>query len=126
MRCVEHCPKHTPFILKEYKREINRFIDAKRSDYPPFPAYYFTLQAQAILREHQEQVLDALSNNTVVPDFPEKVITERLHNTWHDTGEAIINNWIGHVYQTTNSDRKKCFMEGIDPDDPLGIRHQYK
>ncbi|NOX91520.1 MAG: homoserine O-succinyltransferase, partial [Gammaproteobacteria bacterium] len=36
--------------------------------------------------------------------------------------EAMINNWIGHVYQTTNSDRKKRFMEGIDPDDPLGIK----
>ena len=42
-------------------------------------------------------------------------------NTWHDTAEGIVANWIGLVYQLTHEQRKLPFMEGVDPDDPLGI-----
>jgi len=33
-----------------------------------------------------------------------------------------VNNWLGLVYQVTNLDRKQQFMQGIDPDDPLGMK----
>jgi len=110
-------------LLKEYKREIQLFVTGKRNDYPPFPDNYFGLQVKAILLEYKSQLIKAKSDDQPLPVFPEELIQSRLHNTWHDTGEAMINNWIGRVYQTTNSDRKKRFMEGIDPDDPLGIRY---
>ena len=29
---------------------------------------------------------------------------------------------MGYVYQLTNSDRRKPFMDGVDPNNPLGIR----
>ena len=44
-----------------------------------------------------------------------------VDNTWGDTGKAIFNNWLGLVYQHTNLDRRKQFMEGVDPDNPLGL-----
>jgi homoserine O-succinyltransferase len=109
-------------LLKEYKREVQLFIDGKRHSYPPFPDNYFSLQVQAVLLEHKAQLADAAVKGKPLPAFPEELIRTLLHNTWHDTGEAMINNWIGRVYQTTNSDRKKCFMDGINPNDPLGIK----
>ena len=42
-------------------------------------------------------------------------------DSWGDTGKAIVNNWLGLVYQLTNLDRKLQFMPGVDPDDPLGL-----
>jgi len=108
-------------LLKEYKREINRFINGNRNDYPPFPQHYFSAQVKAILMEYHDQLIVALANNQQAPAFPENVVTPLLHNTWHDTAEAVINNWIGKVYQITNSDRKLPFMDGIDPDNPLGL-----
>ncbi len=109
-------------LLKEYKREINRFINGDCPDYPPFPSAYFDLQTQAILREHQVNVQKALDKGDASPALPEQLIGEHLHNTWRDSGRAIISNWVGRVYQTTNSDRTKCFMDGVDPDDPLGLK----
>lgn len=113
-------------LLKEYKREISLYIIGERADYPPFPEAYFSIQAQAILLEYKDRVLDALSveerAGENIPEFPEDLIIERLNNTWHDTAKAVINNWVGRVYQVTNKDRRKCFMDGIDADDPLGIR----
>lgn len=109
-------------LLKEYKREVLRFIGQQRDDYPPFPDNYFSLRVQAILNEYRQKVLTAIANQLSLPEFPENLIRGLLHNTWHDSGEAVINNWIGRVYQTTNNDRKKHFMDGVDPNDPLGIR----
>ena len=33
-----------------------------------------------------------------------------------------MGNWMGLIYQVTNSDRKLPFMDGVDPNDPLGLR----
>ena len=46
----------------------------------------------------------------------------RLDNTWHDTGEAVVGNWMGLVYQLTHKDRRQPFMAGGDPENPLGLR----
>ena len=45
-----------------------------------------------------------------------------VDNTWGDTGKAIINNWLGLVYQLTNLDRRQQFMQGVNPDDPLKLK----
>ncbi len=111
-------------LLKEYKREVLRFAAGQRPDYPPFPEHYFSLQSQAILEEHRDRVISALDHGTPLPELPERLIAQRLDNTWHDTAEAVINNWIGKVYQITNIDRRLPFQDGVDPDDPLGLRRR--
>jgi len=110
-------------LMKEYKREVFRAIAGER-DWPHFPKHYFVPQSRAILTEYREKVLAALAagNGAALPAFPEELLDERLFNTWRDTAKSIMNNWIGHVYQITNIDRKKPFMDGIDPADPFGIK----
>ena len=107
-------------LLKEYKREIGRYIDQEIDEYPPVPVNYFSLQSCAILDEYREQVIAARKNKLSAPAFPEDLIVPHLDNTWHDSAEAVINNWIGKVYQITNIDRKNPFNEGVDPRNPLG------
>lgn len=108
-------------LLKEYKREVVHFFNDQRHDYPPFPDNYFSLQVQAALNEYEQRVrLNKLKGNPI-PEFPENFITSKLDNTWHDTAEAILNNWIGKVYQVTNMDRKIAFQENIDPKNPLNL-----
>ncbi|HGX93519.1 MAG TPA: homoserine O-succinyltransferase [Candidatus Tenderia sp.] len=109
-------------LLKEYKREVLRFAAGERQDYPPFPENYFTLQSQAILNEHQDHVRAAMEKGAPIPELPETLLD--LDNTWHDTAEAVINNWIGKVYQITHTDRRLPFQEDIDANDPLGLRRK--
>jgi len=116
-----HPEYDTISLLKEYKREVLLFANGKRKGYPPFPQNYFNLQVQAIFDEFQDQLLNSLEKGEPLPDFPEQLVTPMLDNTWHDTAESVINNWIGKVYQLTNKDRKIPFMEGIDPDNPLAL-----
>jgi homoserine O-succinyltransferase/O-acetyltransferase len=109
-------------LLKEYKREVLRYAGGGRPDYPPFPDHYFTPQIQAVLEEYRDTLEQARRDGRPVPDLPEELILPHIDNTWHDTAEAVLNNWIGKVYQTTNNDRRKPFMDDVDPDDPLGLR----
>jgi homoserine O-succinyltransferase len=108
-------------LLKEYKREILRFSAGQRPDYPPFPENYFDKTTQAVLNEHKQRVIKAKLAGQAIPELPEELITPKLDNTWHDSAEAVINNWMGKVYQTTHSDRKLPFMPHIDPNNPLGL-----
>ena len=109
-------------LLKEYKREVLRYANGEREDYPPFPENYFSAQAEAVLDEFRERLLAAMQRGAPHPALPETLVTRRLHNTWHDTAEAVIGNWVGKVYQVTNNDRRVPFMDDVDPDDPLGLR----
>lgn len=123
-------------LLKEYKREVMLFINNhKEKLYPPFPDNYFNSYQKSILREYKFNLLNALKNNKEtdnqetnsvaqidLPEFPEKLLISSLDNTWHDTADEIVSNWMGLIYQLTHKDRKKLFMDGIDIDDPLGLK----
>ena len=108
-------------LLKEYKREVSRFVHNDCSDYPPFPEHYFDITTQAILQEHKAQVVSAKLHGNETPALPEELIVASLDNTWHDSAEAVINNWIGKVYQTTHQERNLPFMPHVDPNNPLGL-----
>jgi len=116
-----HPEYDTVSLLKEYKREVNRFAAAQRDDYPPFPEHYIGVRDRAILDEHRERVLAARAHGDEPPAFPETHIVTGLDNTWHDTAEGVVGNWIGKIYQLTNNDRRIPFMDGVDPRDPLGL-----
>jgi len=109
-------------LIKEYKREVLRFIAGDLSVYPAFPRNYFDRYTQAFFNEYQDRIIDALSQGVAVPEFPEKLIVKRLHNTWHDTAAAILSNWMGLIYKITHHDRQKFLMDGLDPSDPLGLK----
>ena len=66
-------------------------------------------------------LLAAAAAGDPAPEFPEALVAANLDNTWHDTGEAVIGNWMGCMYQLTHRERDKPFMDGIDPEDPFGL-----
>ena len=116
-----HPEYDTISLLKEYKREVLLYAAGRRETYPPFPVRYFHTREKAVLNEYRTRIETARSSGSEPPAFPEQLIAQRLDNTWHDTAEAVVGNWMGVVYQVTRSDRHIPFMEGVDPDNPLGL-----
>ena len=109
-------------LLKEYKREVSRFVSGDREDYPPHVENYFSPEAAEIVDAYEAIVRACLKQDSTVPPFPEEQIAPYLDNTWLDTGKSIVNNWLGMVYRLTHNDRKISFAEGVDPNNPLGIK----
>ena len=105
-------------LLKEYKREVLRHFNGER-DMPPLPEHYISPQAEAVIEAYLAIARSAHAEGEMLPEFPEAALAPLLDNTWRDTARAIFDNWLGLVYQLTNLDRRKPFMEGIDPSRPL-------
>ena len=111
-----HPEYDTVSLLKEYKRDLLLFQAGKLPTLPAFPVHYFDRFARAALEEYAARIVRGES-----AAFPENLIADHLDNTWHDTAEGVVGNWIGCVYQVTHSERSKPFMPGIDPNNPLGL-----
>ena len=109
-------------LLKEYKREVGRYIRGECEDYPPSPENYFAASVERRFAAYREETVRALEIGATPPGFPEAEVLPELDNTWTDTGKALVNNWLGLVYQLTDYDRRRPFAPGVDPDDPLGLR----
>jgi homoserine O-succinyltransferase/O-acetyltransferase len=115
--CFQGHPEYDLYsLLKEYKREVINFMEGRRAAYPPFPTYYFNHHAQELAEQYHEDV-----KNGKAGEFPEQAIEACLENTWADSARSSVAAWIGLVYQVTHLDRKKPFMDGIDPHDSLKI-----
>jgi homoserine O-succinyltransferase len=111
-------PEYDDFsLLKEYKREVNRFLAGEIDDYPHYPDHYFSKEALSLLEAYRESAIRSRQQGVSIDDFPEQTIP--VENTWGDTGKMIFNNWLGTVYQLTGQDRRAPFMPGIDPQEPL-------
>lgn len=109
--CFQGHPEYdTASLLKEYKREVMSL--KKGQNAPNLPLHYFGPKSQKLIE-------DFIKGKESI--FPVEEIEPLLENTWTDSARSIIANWVGHVYQVTNVDRKKQFMDGIDPKNPLGI-----
>lgn len=107
-----HQEYDTVSLLKEYRRDLALYFKGEIPDMPIMPVHYFTSEAL--------EMVERYLRDPSMP-FPEDDIAKNIENTWRDSARAIIGNWIGQVYQTTNMDRKKQFMDGIDPNNPLGL-----
>ena len=108
-------------LLKEYKREVMRYLSGELSTSPPFPEFYFSAEAKEVALEFLEQAKQAKAKGKPAPGKLEEEIEPLLDNTWGDTAKALVNNWLGLVYKVTNLDRKKQFMDEVDPSDPLDL-----
>ena len=119
-----HPEYDTTSLLKEYKREVNRYLAGELPAIPPYPENYLSPHAARVAHDHLEAALAARDAGTPTPTFPEAELARQLDNTWTDTGKAVFNNWLGLVYRLTDLRRGVPFMRDIDPDDPLGLRTQ--
>jgi len=81
-------------LLKEYKREVQRFHGGEREDYPPYPEHYFVPEAAATLEPYAGRVIAAKDSGEPLPNLPEDELTPLLDNTWTDTGKALFDNWL--------------------------------
>ncbi len=116
-----HPEYDTISLLKEFKREVYLFIAGELGSFPPFPENYFGLFEQAIMNEYRYYLIKALQSGQDLPEFPELKIVSYLSNSWCDTADAVVGNWIGLIYQLTHIDRDKPFMDHIDIKNPLGL-----
>jgi len=111
-------------LLKEFRRELHRLASGERESTPPVPENYLPEEAATYAYDAIDAATRARETGASFEDTLEADVGTLLDNTWGDTAKAIVNNWLGLVYGVTNLDRKKQFMPGVDPGDPLGLKEK--
>jgi homoserine O-succinyltransferase len=107
-------------LLKEYKREVTRYLAGEIDAIPPLPERYLSADAARRAHGHLDEVLAARDAGSPPPRFPEPELAAGLDDTWADTAKAVFANWLGLVYRLTDLERGVPFTPDIDPNDPLG------
>lgn len=79
-------------LLREYRRDIGRFLNGERNDYPPLPVGYFGAEQIRRLLAFQQWATargaaDALAAFPTVPPSP-------VWDTWRAAAVRIVRNWL--------------------------------
>ncbi len=82
-------------LLKEYRRDIKRYLRAERENYPPMPLGYFDSAATQLLSQFQERAMAERAEENMAA-FPESV-AECLQNGWHSSAAGVYRNWLQYL-----------------------------
>jgi homoserine O-succinyltransferase len=78
-------------LLREYRRDVGRFVRGEREAYPSMPEGYFAPEATSELMMFRERALTAKSD-TLMSDFP--AVEHNITNTWRSAATSIYRNWL--------------------------------
>jgi homoserine O-succinyltransferase/O-acetyltransferase len=83
-------------LLKEYRRDIRRFLKRERDTYPSMPKGYFDAAHNKVLGDFQEAAL-ANPREEAMAAFPDAAVAGTLQKTWQSAAIAIYRNWLHYV-----------------------------
>jgi homoserine O-succinyltransferase len=83
-------------LLREYRRDIKRFLRGERETYPSMPKGYFDAAATKILADFRE-VARSDRREELIEEFPEAAVAGTLQKTWHASGTGIYRNWLRYL-----------------------------
>jgi homoserine O-succinyltransferase len=86
----------TRTLLKEYRRDVKRFLRQERETYPTMPCGYFNNAATRFLAEFRETARAHPSEGQLTL-FPEAMVVEGLQNSWHSSANSVYRNWLQYV-----------------------------
>lgn len=104
-------------LLKEYRRDVRRFLTGERDAYPGMPHGYFDISASRALAEFQEIALRHRTEQ-LMERFPQALITDTLSSQWHSPAMSVYGNWLRHVLS------KKVETPVFFPVNDLGNKRQ--
>ncbi len=80
-------------LLKEYRRDVKRFLRHERETYPSLPHGYFDAAATSVLTEFQEAAVADPSEERMAA-FPDDAVFDALQKTWHSAALCLYTNWL--------------------------------
>jgi homoserine O-succinyltransferase len=91
-----HPEYSTRTLLKEFRRDVKRFLRRERETYPTMPVRYFDAAAVKLLSDFRESVA-ANPGEHQLAQFPGAAIARALHATWRESASTVYRNWLGYL-----------------------------
>jgi homoserine O-succinyltransferase/O-acetyltransferase len=91
-------------LMREYRRDIQRFLRRESDTYPTMPQGYFDAETLAVLRALRERAL-AHREQEIMQDFPDALATRSVANTWSLDAARIYRNWLSYMADRKSRER---------------------
>ncbi len=83
-------------LLKEYRRDVGRYLAGTQENYPTLPVGYLKPEATQQMESFKAQAL-ADRRAELAEHFPFAAVAAGLANTWQPSAVAIYRNWLAHI-----------------------------
>jgi homoserine O-succinyltransferase/O-acetyltransferase len=83
-------------LLREYQRDVGRYIKGQVSKYPSMPGSYFDETTADELAALREKTL-ARRREELLPELTAILANKRIENTWKSSAAGIYRNWLRHI-----------------------------
>jgi homoserine O-succinyltransferase/O-acetyltransferase len=98
-------------LLREYRRDVGRYLRGERDAYPQMPRDYFN-SAAAFLAEDFRMRAIGERRGDLLGDFPFEPLAAAIDHIWRDAAVGLYRNWINYL-KVRKPDRKPLpFIEG--------------
>jgi homoserine O-succinyltransferase len=83
-------------LLREFRRDIGRFLRRERETYPEIPHGYFGDKAMGVLGAFRELALSGRRED-ILDSFPSAVVEARLNPMSGSSTARVYGNWLSHL-----------------------------
>lgn len=84
-------------LLKEYKREVLRYLSKEREDYPPLPDNTFSDPAAGLAGAFREDALPRSGDAGLIEEFPEEALAREMRHSWKGVSRQLFFNWLDGI-----------------------------
>jgi homoserine O-succinyltransferase/O-acetyltransferase len=111
-------------LLREYRRDVARFLAGERDAYPATPAGYFNAGAAALAEAFRSRAL-AERRSELIAEFPKAALEAGLECPWREAAVGVYEKWV--AYLTARKAERRTVVAGARlrrtwRDWPLGLR----
>ncbi len=83
-------------LLREYRRDVSRFLNGERAEYPGMPLGYFSNEAAALAEAFRAR---ALGNRRakLIAEFPKTELEAGLQRAWRAAALGVYEKWCAYL-----------------------------
>jgi homoserine O-succinyltransferase/O-acetyltransferase len=91
-------------LLREFRRDVGRFLRGQQPHYPKLPHQYFPPAALELLSAFEKRVTTERSPE-LLSEFPTAGIADTLRSTWSQGAARIYRNWLASLAKAHPQDK---------------------
>jgi homoserine O-succinyltransferase/O-acetyltransferase len=103
----------TDSLLREYRRDVGRYLRGERDQYPAPPWGYLAPTAASLAAAFQMRATSD-RDPALLAEFPMTALQGGVDNTWQATARTVYENWVNHL-KDRKAERRPQVAFGHEP-----------
>jgi homoserine O-succinyltransferase len=95
---VQGHPEYGPdSLLREYRRDVRRYLRGERDSFPPLPEHYLSGAARTAVEQFADAAHAGPRDERAMLAFPFEEVMRQMDGHWSTWADTLYANWLGEV-----------------------------